>query len=81
MVTLDGHLKAIDFGTAKLLDSKVRMSELFSNQRKDDSNDSSLDTRPTSRPTFVGTAQYVSPEMLGDSECGAAADLWALGRI
>jgi 3-phosphoinositide dependent protein kinase-1 len=29
--------------------------------------------------TFVGTAQYVSPEMLEDSDCGAPGDLWALG--
>lgn len=31
------------------------------------------------RKTFVGTAQYVSPEMLEHSECDTAADLWALG--
>jgi len=37
--------------------------------------------RRVHRSTFVGTAQYVSPEMLEDSDCGAAADLWALGCI
>lgn len=32
--------------------------------------------------TFVGTAQYVSPEMLSDSAvAGFASDLWALGCI
>ncbi len=30
--------------------------------------------------TFVGTAQYVSPEMLEDSDCGAPGDIWALGK-
>ena len=33
------------------------------------------------RDTFVGTAQYVSPEMLKDSKAGPASDLWALGCI
>jgi 3-phosphoinositide dependent protein kinase-1 len=33
------------------------------------------------RSTFVGTAQYVSPEMLLESQCSAPADLWALGCI
>lgn len=34
---------------------------------------------PSKRTTFVGTAQYVSPEVLGDEEAGGPVDLWALG--
>ncbi|CDW74527.1 3-phosphoinositide-dependent protein kinase-1 [Stylonychia lemnae] len=33
------------------------------------------------RGTFVGTAFYVSPEMLKDNIAGSASDLWALGCI
>ena len=31
--------------------------------------------------TFVGTPQYVSPEMLAETYCGPSGDLWALGII
>lgn len=33
------------------------------------------------RGTFVGTPQYVAPEMLEDSTSGTFTDLWALGCI
>ena len=29
----------------------------------------------------MGTAEYVSPELLEDDRCGPEADLWALGCI
>ena len=31
--------------------------------------------------SFVGTAQYVSPELLKDKQAGLSSDLWALGCI
>lgn len=33
------------------------------------------------RDTFVGTALYVSPEMLNNNQAGPESDYWALGVI
>jgi len=28
---------------------------------------------------LIGTAEYISPEMINEGKCGVAGDLWALG--
>ncbi|KAH9938913.1 kinase-like protein [Amylocystis lapponica] len=40
-----------------------------------------LDSGGERTKTFVGTAQYVSPELLEDSETSKSSDFWALGCI
>jgi len=82
----EGHLKVIDFGTAKYINSDTRPSQLYGNRDSTDIKieveiDPALKRNYDHRSTFVGTAQYVSPEMLEDSVCEAPADLWALGCI
>lgn len=71
MLTEEGHLKAIDFGTAKPLKDEIR---------NNDSEKLTLKRRIEQRSTFVGTAYYVSPELLEENQCSAPADLWALGK-
>lgn len=42
---------------------------------------SSADVNEKTRNSFVGTAQYVSPELLTDKRAVKSSDLWALGCI
>ncbi|CCF57137.1 hypothetical protein KAFR_0C01440 [Kazachstania africana CBS 2517] len=58
-------IKLTDFGTAKILDSSTN-------------NKFDLLTRSKS---FVGTAEYVAPELLNDSFVDYRCDVWAFGCI
>ncbi|CAL4060799.1 unnamed protein product, partial [Meganyctiphanes norvegica] len=60
------HIKISDFGSSKIL-SKVDTEKIE-------------DGRPR-KSSFVGTAQYVSPELLESKNVGPWSDLWALGCI
>ena len=73
------HVKITDFGTAKLLGSSPRPRSA-SNGAPSTGNllDGSEDNRANS---FVGTAEYVSPELLTDKNACKASDLWAFGCI
>jgi len=83
LLKTDGHMKCIDFGTAKFLDTKKRTSELFGFPivSDDDDGDSDEDSESIPRKTFNGTRYYVSPEVLESRDAGAPVDLWALGAI
>ena len=73
------HVKITDFGTAKILDVPQRPS-------KDANGDigvgSPLDGSEDNKAnSFVGTAEYVSPELLTDKKACKSSDLWAFGCI
>lgn len=75
----DFNLKITDFGAAKLLDIEDEPSQLDNIDYKGiDIQNSNNEPR---KGSFVGTAEYVSPELLRDNVCGFEADVWALGCI
>ena len=75
------HVKITDFGTAKILDVPRKQS-------RDPIGDSSPGVgnplngvEDNKANSFVGTAEYVSPELLTDKKACKASDLWAFGCI
>lgn len=73
------HVKITDFGTAKLLKDPMASSRPGNGRGVPDiDTDDEDDSRATS---FVGTAEYVSPELLTDKNACKASDLWAFGCI
>jgi 3-phosphoinositide dependent protein kinase-1 len=72
------HTKITDFGTAKILDIKSAGGAGNDGPASGDPMDGAEQERAVS---FVGTAEYVSPELLTDKNACKASDLWAFGCI
>ncbi|RCK58180.1 Serine/threonine-protein kinase PKH3 [Candida viswanathii] len=79
LVGHDFNLKITDFGAAKLLGT----SDDPSGGEKIDYNSVEGALREVSdsdrKGSFVGTAEYVSPELLKYNICGFESDVWAIG--
>lgn len=74
------HVKITDFGTARLLRDprEPRGSDSMEQGASDVEKRGEQDSRAAS---FVGTAEYVSPELLTHKTAYKASDLWAFGCI
>lgn len=68
------HIKVADFGCSKIF----KIFEQSDTVDKPILNENSSRQRSNS---FVGTAQYVSPELLAEETMSPCSDLWALGCI
>lgn len=78
----DLHLKVIDFGTAKFFEIPGSSNELYQKMLfLRQTNDKNFDSSRKQRASFVGTSEFVSPELLEENITGPSADLWALGCI
>lgn len=62
------HILITDFGSSKILSEPTTQ-------------DAEDGQRLQRRNSFVGTAQYVSPELLSEKSASRSSDLWALGCI
>ncbi|KAK0168186.1 hypothetical protein PV327_002012 [Microctonus hyperodae] len=76
------HILITDFGSAKILkdDPQMLLQQQSTNTEVTDQDDQQQYQRER-RNSFVGTAQYVSPELLTDKTASRSSDLWALGCI
>lgn len=72
------HIKITDFGTAKLLPDPRKPRDPSAPY---DATMAAQDEEATRARSFVGTAEYVSPELLTDKNACKASDLWAFGCI
>lgn len=70
-ILLNGEWKVMvtDFGAAKVVD-----------EQDPNTADGAAD-EDSRKGSFVGTAEYVTPELLERNECGTPSDFWALGCI
>lgn len=78
----DFHIMIADFGSSRI-DSEKQDIPILAEEDEDDDSDDDGPPRPPrqKRGSFVGTAQYVSPEILRGKTSTEASDLWSFGCI
>jgi 3-phosphoinositide dependent protein kinase-1 len=80
------HIQVTDFGSARVIEPIDEIEDEFEKLNSNDSNDEESKpprrlTKPKRCNSFVGTAQFVSPEVLKSEHLHRGTDLWALGCV
>jgi 3-phosphoinositide dependent protein kinase-1 len=81
LLSEEGHVKLTDFGTAKVVGSVDSAAAAASGAGHDSGDDDDDDRNPRRKNSFVGTAEYVAPEVLQNKAAGPEADLWSYGCV
>ena len=81
MIHLMQNKLQIDFGEAKKVSDQREEEEEDSFSDSSEDEDLSFEDNQLRRGTFVGTINYLSPEMAQEATSTLESDLWALGCI
>ena len=87
------HLMITDFGSAKIINRRRRRRRTGDNREEPVESDDALEETSdedgadgaappkSKRSSFVGTPEYVSPEIFTSRGSSRASDLWAIGKV
>ena len=82
MVGIDGHLKLIDFGTAKdMVDTDLNGPEVSISVETETPVTWYTPRTFSTSSQFVGTPEFMSPECVKSKSAGYETDLWSVGVV
>lgn len=78
---ISGHVMLCDFDLAAEMEAESREKNVSSDGMSDEESDGDRDGGGVDRPAFVGTEEYIAPEVIKGWPHTAAADWWGLAIL